>query len=306
MITVYQPEGREWVTESGAMKCSPMPMLTAGKRYLVLGLQFIESYDGLKGQTLLEVEDDAGRCLSAPLGVFRLEDGRVSRHWVASVSAGGSLLLWPEEMMVPFFHDDLSEGRPVAQALFRALKVRLAGEAAAMGQNPPRELPARPLPDDFVLAHGNLSWAAASLGYQRGWTSWTFLQQLAERELERRADAPQEATRLACLEPGEEAQAGPLSMALAHAFGQDGMEAASLKAWLVLALKRLLDDHSCTERAFDEAEGILREFDHQNSLFPLLRCQPEPGEPETVEHPLILNQAAALESWRQHLEVLET
>jgi hypothetical protein len=101
--------------------------LTANATYLVLGISVV--MENKSGAVLYQVLNDVDGISHAPASIFELEDGKCSAYWVARHDPDGSLLLWPEEFFVKYFHDDLSDGRKAAVDSFNAVVARLKKEA---------------------------------------------------------------------------------------------------------------------------------------------------------------------------------
>ena len=102
--------------------------LTAGKEYPVLGISLLTSAPINRGVNLM-VEDDIGRCAFAPMCLFDIVSPSVSRIWKAEKTEALDLLLWPNEFLAEFFHDDLSDGEPQALSIFRSVCDQIAAEA---------------------------------------------------------------------------------------------------------------------------------------------------------------------------------
>lgn len=97
--------------------------ITVGRLYLVYGLQ-------VKGDASIHIEylSDSGNLSEAPLELFKIKDGRVSRYWQVKVWGDGNLTIWPELFYKEYFHDDLSEGIEENVQAFIELKKLLEEE----------------------------------------------------------------------------------------------------------------------------------------------------------------------------------
>ncbi|MDR7070384.1 hypothetical protein J2X02_003249 [Pseudoxanthomonas japonensis] len=93
----------------------------------MLGISFIA--DGRPSGVLYQVLNDFDGISHVPASLFDLKDGRCSSFWVAKYDADGSLLLWPQEFFVDYFHDDLSDGDSAAVHSFRKAVDGLKKEA---------------------------------------------------------------------------------------------------------------------------------------------------------------------------------
>jgi len=79
----------------------------------------------------LNIIDDFGRLAPTPLFHFEIVDPRLSRYWIAKKKPGSaSISLAPASFFEEYFHDDLSEGAPAAEAAFRTAKDLLEREFA--------------------------------------------------------------------------------------------------------------------------------------------------------------------------------
>lgn len=101
--------------------------ITPGVSYLVLGISVIANDEACR--VLYQVLNDSDGISHVPASLFDLQDNRCSASWVARYDADGSLLLWPEEFFVDYFHDDLSEGDSAVANVFRGVVVKLREEA---------------------------------------------------------------------------------------------------------------------------------------------------------------------------------
>lgn len=104
--------------------------IKVGHEYLVFTVACIFEKGEYHGLTLFGVEDEFGRLIAVPSGLFEIIDPRVSRFWVAS-SDEGSFYLRPREFVDNvYLSDDIHEDLPGARATFREIKARLESEAA--------------------------------------------------------------------------------------------------------------------------------------------------------------------------------
>jgi hypothetical protein len=95
-----------------------------GREYLVYGIGFHD------GGVWYELES-AGSCLfDAPTELFEVLDPRASRHWRLGMR-GEAVVLCPELLLEPYFHDDLSDGVPQVVERFWRLTHDLEAEMAA-------------------------------------------------------------------------------------------------------------------------------------------------------------------------------
>ena len=92
--------------------------LTPGREYAVLGLNFRGSSGWNKGVVVL-LRDDVGRCAFVPICLLKISNAIVPSLWRAKITEETNLCLWPEEFFADFFHDDLSDGVPAVQDVFR-------------------------------------------------------------------------------------------------------------------------------------------------------------------------------------------
>lgn len=80
---------------------NPAFQMTLRKEYLVFGVAFFYKSIIYGTVTLFEVEDDAGRCISTPSGLFQITDPRPSKWWIARQDEE-SFQLWPDEFYTVF------------------------------------------------------------------------------------------------------------------------------------------------------------------------------------------------------------
>ncbi|MEW9899033.1 hypothetical protein ABWL39_10425 [Chitinivorax sp. PXF-14] len=104
---------------------NPLFQLTIGSAYVVLGLAYQVGY---YAGPILQVRDDFGKCVFAPLCLFDIVDSRPSKYWVAKRLGDFELALWPEEFFVEYFHDDLSNREPAAVKVFHGVIDKLENE----------------------------------------------------------------------------------------------------------------------------------------------------------------------------------
>lgn len=103
--------------------------ITAGRKYLVLGLTFVPKPALTVASILYQVLNDYGGVSHVPAEFFSIENGQCSAFWAVRQHEDGSMLIWPQEFFVEFFHDDLSEGVRSAIDVLRTVVGKLAREA---------------------------------------------------------------------------------------------------------------------------------------------------------------------------------
>jgi hypothetical protein len=97
--------------------------LEVGRQYVVYGLRI------LSGRPFVEFESSFGYLYPAPLVLFEVTDSRCSASW-RFVTLDEGFALWPEELLLPYFHDRLSDADPEAVWAFNKMKDRLTAEFA--------------------------------------------------------------------------------------------------------------------------------------------------------------------------------
>ncbi|WP_147444155.1 MULTISPECIES: hypothetical protein [Corallococcus] len=102
--------------------------LQIGSDYLVLALTFSLPTEPYGGGAEYQILNGFGVCRSVPACLFNVIDNRASEYWRVRQDEDGSLLLWPEEFFVDFFHDDLSEGRLETVNSFKKVVQKLQRE----------------------------------------------------------------------------------------------------------------------------------------------------------------------------------
>lgn len=102
--------------------------LVVGASYLVLGLTMMNDGEPHGGGVHYQILNDFGAIRSIPSLLFEIEDARCSSFWRAQAYQDGSLLLWPEEFFIKYFHDDLSEGVQEIVTIFNEVVNRLGSE----------------------------------------------------------------------------------------------------------------------------------------------------------------------------------
>lgn len=104
--------------------------IKVGHEYVVYTVACIFQKGEYHGLTLYGVEDEFGRLIVVPSGVFEITDDRVSRFWVVT-SDEGSFYMRPREFVDNvYLSDDIHEDLPGARATFREIKARFEAEAA--------------------------------------------------------------------------------------------------------------------------------------------------------------------------------
>lgn len=104
--------------------------IKVGHEYVVYTVACIFQKGEYHGLTLYGVEDEFGRLIVVPSGVFEITDDRVSRFWVVT-SDEGSFHMRPREFVDNvYLSDDIHEDLPGARATFREIKARFEAEAA--------------------------------------------------------------------------------------------------------------------------------------------------------------------------------
>jgi hypothetical protein len=102
--------------------------LSISKEYLVLGISFVVNSPVYGNTALLEVVDDGGRCLSVPMALFEVIDGRCSSFWDARFYQDGAVTMWPAEFHGTYFHDKLSDGDPKTREVFESVLTKMRAE----------------------------------------------------------------------------------------------------------------------------------------------------------------------------------
>lgn len=103
--------------------------IKVGYEYLVYTVTCIFEKGEYQGMTLYGVEDEFGRLIPVPSGLFEITDPSVSRYWVVT-SDQGSFCMRPREFLENvYLSDDIHEDIPGARATFREIKARLAAES---------------------------------------------------------------------------------------------------------------------------------------------------------------------------------
>jgi hypothetical protein len=97
--------------------------LTLGRRYVVLGLSFIE------GVIWVDIPTDGGWPQTVPIDLFQVIDARCSRHWEVRYAASGELTLLPSALQAPDFASRVADDDPAAVAVYRDLCERMRMES---------------------------------------------------------------------------------------------------------------------------------------------------------------------------------
>lgn len=95
--------------------------VTVGASYLVIGLQFSVNSNVLGTGAWIHLVNDYGHLAWTPARMFEVIDSRVSSFWRVDFSIEGQVRIWPELLLQEYFHDDLSDGDPVATEAFARL-----------------------------------------------------------------------------------------------------------------------------------------------------------------------------------------
>ncbi|MFX1412134.1 MAG: hypothetical protein ACFFA6_17475 [Promethearchaeota archaeon] len=98
--------------------------LIVGTEYIVFGLEILGGMPWIQ----LSLEDE-NYLFSAPLCLFAIVDGRVSRYWEARVK-NGNLLLWPTSFYREYYHDQLFEGFQDVVEDFERVRALIETEAS--------------------------------------------------------------------------------------------------------------------------------------------------------------------------------
>ncbi len=98
--------------------------LVLDKEYVVFGLRILA---GMPWIDLLSKDEDY--LFPAPLCLFVIVDGRVSRYWEARMKSG-ALFLWPTSFYREYYHEDLFEGVQEAVEDFERVRALIEAEAS--------------------------------------------------------------------------------------------------------------------------------------------------------------------------------
>ena len=94
--------------------------VTPGGEYTVYDIIFTTGQAGSHGTgTWIEMVSDYGHLRNAPLLLFEIVDGRVSRYWERRTWPHGEVTFRPASLYREYYHDDLSEGVPEVVADFQ-------------------------------------------------------------------------------------------------------------------------------------------------------------------------------------------
>ncbi len=102
--------------------------LTVGQEYVALGLTI------LQGIPWVELASDSKFLYSAPLFLFKIINGRISRYWEMRCHGNNNLTLWPPSFYQEYYHDDLLEGVAEIVADFNAVCALLESETCLDGK----------------------------------------------------------------------------------------------------------------------------------------------------------------------------
>ena len=93
-----------------------------GKEYVVFCLEIID------GMAWVNFDSGSNRLSIAPLCLFEVIDGRVSRYWELRIWEENKILFRPPTFFKEFFHDDLAEGIPETVMEFHKVRSMLEAE----------------------------------------------------------------------------------------------------------------------------------------------------------------------------------
>lgn len=96
--------------------------LTLGKEYLVFCLEILD------GIAWVHLDSGTNRLSIAPLCLFEIVDGSVSKYWEFRLWKDNNFLFRPPSFYEDFFHDDLAEGVPKVVAEFQKIRAMLEKE----------------------------------------------------------------------------------------------------------------------------------------------------------------------------------
>ena len=102
----------------------------------MLGMVSIIDSPQYGNTALFEIVNDDRQFVLFPAVLFEVTDSRCSSFWRSAVQQDGTVTFWPEEFYREFFHDDLSEGDPVARQVFQAVVAKLEAEFSAETSEP--------------------------------------------------------------------------------------------------------------------------------------------------------------------------
>jgi hypothetical protein len=102
--------------------------LEIGKEYVVFGMRFFG------GMPWVEIASEAsfadpGYLHPAPLCLFEMVDGRVSRYWEARRRGDAGLVLEPRSFYRDYYHEDLADGVPEVVEDFARMRALMEAEA---------------------------------------------------------------------------------------------------------------------------------------------------------------------------------
>jgi len=97
--------------------------LTIGKEYVVYCLEIHG------GMAWVDLVSETNYLFPAPLCLFEVVDGRVSKYWELRLGEDDSVLFRPPSFFKEYFHDDLAEGVPEVVEEFQKIRTLIETEA---------------------------------------------------------------------------------------------------------------------------------------------------------------------------------
>jgi hypothetical protein len=122
----------EQITALGGSVHQQVFDVTEGGAYLVLGLTVYVASRVYGSGVYVEIEDDSGHVVSAPLFLFEIIDGRPSQYWVSRFWDDGSFAFWPPSFFNDCYHDRLSESVPDVRRDYESVRAQLREEAGML------------------------------------------------------------------------------------------------------------------------------------------------------------------------------
>ena len=119
---------RPTIVRTGTEEMLKFPV-ELGREYLVYGVASIFDPNSNFGFTQYELEDEFGRLLPFPAGLFEVTDARVSKYWLAQLSDEFFYLRTREFVDNIYLSDEIHDDLPGARAMLQQIKARLEAEA---------------------------------------------------------------------------------------------------------------------------------------------------------------------------------
>jgi hypothetical protein len=159
----------------------------------------------------------------------------------------------------------------------------------------------RPLPTQYVIVHGQLSWADALWGVEQGWLEPAALIELATKRVSNDVRASKREIELAGLLSHESVEAIQLARQLASKEATKGCLWVPEQQWLYLVLRWIYENRASLSDPLGDVEEIYADFNYPAEMQHFVRYMPVTNSYDPEKHSARENETRLMLLWLEYL-----